>query len=265
MSDLILVGSWITLQTLEGIVIPESHMDPFIRSVRKYSPETSVAIIEEKTGFRQGQEYGAERVRCLLNLLPELDADHIILTDLRDVLVQQNLQGFPSHVLGFHLEARGRMIKDCEYNAPWIKNFYGNEMLRQIGDKPISNVSMVSGPKDKVIEYVRNLDAIMQKAAPAPQVEKASAYRAEMERAWRRIAGVNAVSIVGTTVQIGFTDYKPLPEVKSLARQVAGNAAYFLRTNNQPVRVKVKISLRGHESYELDYESNKGVVEEQEF
>ena len=107
--------------------------------------------------------------------------------------------------------------------------------------------------------------AFPQKAAPAPQVEKASAYRAEMARAWRRIAGVDAVSIVGTTVQIGFTDYKPLPEVKSFARRVAGNAAYFLRTNNQPVRVKVKISLRGHESYELDYDSNKGVVEEQEF
>ena len=107
--------------------------------------------------------------------------------------------------------------------------------------------------------------AFPQKAAPAPQIEKASAYRAEMERAWRRIAGVNAVSIVGTTVQVDFTDFKPLPEVKGFARQVAGNAAYFLKTNNRPVHVKVKISLRGHDRYELDYESNKGVVEEQEF
>jgi hypothetical protein len=107
--------------------------------------------------------------------------------------------------------------------------------------------------------------AFPQKPPPVPQVQKAAAYRAEMERAWRRIAGVDGVNIVGTTVQINFADYKPLPEVKDFARQAAGNASYFLKTNNQPIRVKVRISVRGKDRYELDYESNKGVVDEQEF
>src|ERR1017187_840253 len=107
--------------------------------------------------------------------------------------------------------------------------------------------------------------AFPQKPPPVPQVQKADAYRAEMERAWRRIAGVDGVSIVGTTVQISFADYKPLPEVKSFARQAAGNASYFLKTNNQPIRVKVRIAVQGKDRYELDYEPNKGVVDEQEF
>ena len=107
--------------------------------------------------------------------------------------------------------------------------------------------------------------AFPHKPPPVPQVQKASAYRAEMERAWRRIAGVDGVNIVGTTVQINLADYKPLPDVKALARQAAGNASYFLKTNNQPIRVKVKISVRGKDRYELDYEPARGVVDEQEF
>src|ERR1035438_5685393 len=107
--------------------------------------------------------------------------------------------------------------------------------------------------------------AFPQKPPPVPQAQKADAYRAEMERAWRRIAGVDGVSIAGTTVQIDFADYKPLPEVKGFARQAAGNASYFLKTNNQSIRVKVRISVRGKDRYELDYEPSKGVVDEQEF
>jgi hypothetical protein len=106
--------------------------------------------------------------------------------------------------------------------------------------------------------------AFPRKPPPVPQAQKASAYRAEMERAWRRIAGVNGVRIDGTTVHISFADYKPLPEVKDFARTVAGNASFFLRTNNQPIRVKVRIAVSGKDRYELDYEPGKGVVDEQE-
>ena len=107
--------------------------------------------------------------------------------------------------------------------------------------------------------------AFPQKPPPVPQVQKASAYRAEMERAWRRIAEVDGINIVGTTVQVNFADYKALPDVKAFARQAAGNASFFLKTNNRPIRVKVKISVRGKDRYELDYEPKKGVVDEQEF
>ena len=107
--------------------------------------------------------------------------------------------------------------------------------------------------------------AFPRKAAPLPQAEKASAYKMELERTWRRIAGVDGISIEGRTVQIDFADYKPISDLKQLARQFAGNAAYFLKTNNQPVRVTVKISLRGKPRYEMEYQSDKGVLDEQEF
>ena len=102
-------------------------------------------------------------------------------------------------------------------------------------------------------------------APPVPQAQKASAYRAEMERAWRRIAGVDGVQIVGTTVHINLAESKPLPAVKNFAREVAGSASYFLRTNIQPIGVKVRISVSGKKRYEMDYLPGKGVVGEQEF
>lgn len=168
MPNPVLVGSWVTLETAEGVVIPKEALQPFLGSVARNSPKTGVAVITEEMGFRPGQEYGSERVRCLLDLLPNLDAEHIILTDLRDVIVQKDLRDFPCDRLGFHLEARDRTIAECEYNAPWIEHFYGKEMLLEIGGCAIANVSMVSGPKREVIQYVRNLDALMRQARPAP-------------------------------------------------------------------------------------------------
>jgi hypothetical protein len=66
-------------------------------------------------------------------------------------------------------------------------------------------------------------------------------------------------------VRISFAGCKPLPAVKDFARQAADNASYFLKTNNQPIRVKVRISVQGKDRYDLDYEPSKGVVDEQEF
>ncbi len=106
--------------------------------------------------------------------------------------------------------------------------------------------------------------AFPPKSPPVPQAQKAAAYRIELERTWRQIAGVHKVKISGTTVQVDLADSKPLTEVKDLARQLAGNASFFLKTNNQPIRVKVRISVRGADRYELDYDPTKGVMAEQE-
>ena len=106
--------------------------------------------------------------------------------------------------------------------------------------------------------------APLPRPVPLPQSPKAAAYRSELERTCRRIAGVDRASIVGTTVEMNCADYKPLPELKSIAREVGGTASYFLRTNDKPIAVKVRISVRGKDRYELELQPGKGVVDEQE-
>ena len=58
--------------------------------------------------------------------------------------------------------------------------------------------------------------------------------------------------------------YPAVLSIKSIARQVGGTASYFLRTNDKPIAVKVRISVRGKDRYELDLQPGKGVVDEQE-
>jgi hypothetical protein len=106
--------------------------------------------------------------------------------------------------------------------------------------------------------------ALPKKPVPLPQSQKADANRAELERTYRRIAGVDRASIEGTTVRLDFANYKPLPELKQIALGVGNTASYFLRTNSQRIAVKVRISIRGKDRYEVQFQPGRGVVDEQE-
>src|SRR5437899_10808948 len=59
--------------------------------------------------------------------------------------------------------------------------------------------------------------ALPAKPPPLPQAQKAAAYLAELERNFRRIAGVAEASIVGTIVQMDFEQDQPLAELKRIA------------------------------------------------
>jgi len=93
----------------------------------------------------------------------------------------------------------------------------------------------------------------------ATQSEKGSAYRAELERTFRRIAGVDRASFHGSVVEMNFAEDKPLDELKSIARQTGGTAAHFLKDGKSNL-VKVHITVRGRKRYEMEYDTKLGVV-----
>jgi hypothetical protein len=101
-----------------------------------------------------------------------------------------------------------------------------------------------------------------KKAEPLPQAVKASAYRQELERTVRRIAGVDAASIEGSTVQMNFAQQKSTDELRNIAMQVGGTASYFLRTNNQSAPVTVHMTVQGRERYEVDFGGGGGLSNE---
>lgn len=106
------------------------------------------------------------------------------------------------------------------------------------------------------------IHALPAKAVPVSQAQKASAYKAELERTYRRIAGVDSASIEDSIVRINFTENKPLPELKRIAMECGGTAAYFLRTGNQNSKVTVHLTVRGADRYEMDFDPNGGVANE---
>ena len=91
----------------------------------------------------------------------------------------------------------------------------------------------------------------------APQAQKVSAYKAELERTFRRIAGVDRASINDSIVEINFAEDKPLSELKQIAVRTGGTAASFLKLP----QVTVNITVRGRERYQLDYDTKGGTTE----
>lgn len=77
---------------------------------------------------------------------------NVLLTDSRDVLIQQNPFPLIQDRLICGLEAETMTIKSCPINSAWIKSLYGEEGLRRLGDRPIvcSGVTMGSA---QVIEH----------------------------------------------------------------------------------------------------------------
>jgi MFS family permease len=107
--------------------------------------------------------------------------------------------------------------------------------------------------------------ALPEKPAPLPQSVKASAYRQELERTVRRIAGVDSASIEGTTIRMNFAQEKPMTELRSIAMQVGGTASYFLRTNDKNAQVTVHMTVQGRDRYEVDFGDKGGLSNEQTF
>jgi hypothetical protein len=103
------------------------------------------------------------------------------------------------------------------YIAAFLLIFAGLIFLKFCEGSPFrswKSVVLTAIPLALLAGYYCN-HAFPPKPAPLPQAEKASAYRSEMERAWRRIAGVDAVRIEASTVQIDFADYKPISSLRA--------------------------------------------------
>lgn len=100
--------------------------------------------------------------------------------------------------------------------------------------------------------------------SPQPRSEKIAANKAELERTFRRIAGVRAAAIEGQVIRLDFAEDKPLAEFKRIALQTGGTAAHFLETYKTN-RMEVFITVNGRSRYTLVYDTRSGIVDETTF
>lgn len=97
-----------------------------------------------------------------------------------------------------------------------------------------------------------------------PRSERVNINRAELERTIRRIEGVDRASINGMAIEMNFREPKPITELKQVGQHIAGAAAYFLQ-NGKTNRITIRMTVRGQDRYELEYDAKRGVINEQEF
>ena len=99
---------------------------------------------------------------------------------------------------------------------------------------------------------------------PLPRADKVAANRAELERTFRRISGVNGASITGQIIRLDFAQDKTSAEFKSIAQQTCGTAATFLKIN-ETNRMTVFITVNGRDRCALTYDARTGVMDETGF
>ena len=52
---------------------------------------------------------------------------------------------------------------------------------------------------------------------------------------------------------MNFSKDKPPAELKTIARDLGGSVSFFLKTNNNSVKITVHMSVQGRDRYEMDY------------
>jgi hypothetical protein len=80
--------------------------------------------------------------------------EQIILTDVRDVIFQDNPFKNKVYGLNCYLETKNYKIKDSECNSIWLKNAYGREVYNKLKDKFISCCGVVKGDYKSIMKYL---------------------------------------------------------------------------------------------------------------
>jgi hypothetical protein len=99
---------------------------------------------------------GCSRMYAWLEYVKQRPAEEIImLSDLRDVVFQDNPEKIRPTKLFVFLESQDCRIKDEPFNRGWILEGWGAEGLERIGDNPISCSGVTIGPQPAILDYLQ--------------------------------------------------------------------------------------------------------------
>lgn len=80
---------------------------------------------------------------------------HVLISDVRDVVFQDDPFAEPPEALEVFLEEPHLRLADPGFNATWLRDLYGEEGLRQLGDRPVSCSGVTVGPREPMLAYLR--------------------------------------------------------------------------------------------------------------
>ena len=155
-----------------GVYSAVQHIESFILSLRKYYDGPVCMIIDEKSDamvdFLKKHNVDISLVKGKLTpesvmynrwVLPRKiliekykHIENVLLPDTRDLVFQDNpfkyLSGKP-----LDLSVETKTIQECpNFNTPWVKNLYGEEVYEQVKDKWILCAGVTGGKRAAVIQ-----------------------------------------------------------------------------------------------------------------
>nr|WP_295871856.1 hypothetical protein [uncultured Chitinophaga sp.] len=100
------------------------------------------------------------RMLVFYNFLQENRADyqHVLLTDVRDVVFQNDPFAFDiADKMCFFMESKSLLLKESDWNSLWMIAAFGVKTLYDLGENLISCVGTVIGPVAKMIVYLEKM------------------------------------------------------------------------------------------------------------
>ena len=79
---------------------------------------------------------------------------NILITDIRDVIVQKPLFSKPCADLEYHFEAPEPRIGACPINSEWVRQWFGDAELAGLAEKRITCAGTLSGRQQGVVNYL---------------------------------------------------------------------------------------------------------------
>jgi hypothetical protein len=98
---------------------------------------------------------------------------HVLLTDVRDVFFQADpFLPAPETELEFFLEDDSRRVGNCSFNSTWVRMAFGEQVLREMGERRISCAGTVLGTWRGILEYLLHMQILATQAKPTARFVK---------------------------------------------------------------------------------------------
>ena len=95
----------------------------------------------------------------------EADYRHVLLTDVRDVLFQDDpFLGFEGGLSVFEEDAGAPLVEETAHNARWIVELFGRKALARFGRLPILCSGTVMGTTQAVLRYLQAFERVLFQA-----------------------------------------------------------------------------------------------------
>lgn len=151
-----------------------------IRMLRKYGIQmrffNGVAVLPEgnlaaqRFAFRQPINYFNFRHYLYYDFLHRNSGEYekILLSDIRDVYFQDDPFSFEMGEELYCAIEGPRVIRDCNYNGPWMRYIYGDAALEQLGGNRISCAGSTWGKEAAIKDY---LERMLQEIVKVPDAK----------------------------------------------------------------------------------------------
>lgn len=95
----------------------------------------------------------------------------VLLTDVRDVVFQSDPFAFAWPAgLNVTLEHRAALLGRCPYNARWVREQFGPEVLARLADRPVSCSGTTLGGPAAMLDYLERLTRLLLPFHPAERM-----------------------------------------------------------------------------------------------